>query len=430
MDRDEKRAAEIGRLLDVGMKPYDAADAEHASLQVAVIDTTKLHRRPKRGKRIAAMVAAAVVILAVGGALTATYGRSTGVSFYVEDGIGEVPAEVGHWLRTKTDERREVRFSDGSGIQIHAETETRIAQADREAVTVDLNRGSLAVHVTPHRGNRWTVRAGPFEVFVVGTRFTVGWDAARSRLDLNVATGRVRVRGPGIVADGVFVDAGNALQGDGETGVIAFGPDESLRNANLLRDTASDTESPAPELTADATPISVPSVEEDDNTVSARAMKAAETPRWKQYSLEKRFSEALALAKTRNLGRLSNTLPEKDLWLLASTARYARDAGSAALLFTTFRKRFAQSTERATAAYLLGLQATNTGGRRQEAIRWFETYLSEAPNGPLAEAALSRLIRLHQTSGARQKAARLSSEYLARFPAGPFAEQAKKASQP
>jgi TolA-binding protein len=102
---------------------------------------------------------------------------------------------------------------------------------------------------------------------------------------------------------------------------------------------------------------------------------------------------------------------------LARAARLAGrlDISKAALL--SCRRRFAGTQDAAMAAYLLGRSAAAA-----EAARWFATYLTEQPNGPLAREANGRLMEAQFGSGQREAARAQARAYLLRYPAGPHAD--------
>jgi hypothetical protein len=66
--------------------------------------------------------------------------------------------------------------------------------------------------------------------------------------------------------------------------------------------------------------------------------------------------------------------------------------------------------------------AADQSGDRAEAVKWFEVYLKEVPQGGLREQALGRLVELQKgTARGRQAAER----YLAAYPRGTYAELAR-----
>jgi hypothetical protein len=73
----------------------------------------------------------------------------------------------------------------------------------------------------------------------------------------------------------------------------------------------------------------------------------------------------------------------------------------------------------------LGKIAADQLGAGGEALRWFEEYLREAPNGALREQALGRSLELVR-HGDPARAHRAAQRYLAEYPGGAYAALAKK----
>jgi hypothetical protein len=112
--------------------------------------------------------------------------------------------------------------------------------------------------------------------------------------------------------------------------------------------------------------------------------------------------------------------PLADVVALADAARYLHDRVLAKRGLLAERSRFAGSAEARGAAFVLGRMADD-GGSRDEAIRWYDTYLAESPGGSFAAEALGRklvaLVESGDTAGARS----VAKEYLRRFPHGAHA---------
>jgi hypothetical protein len=89
------------------------------------------------------------------------------------------------------------------------------------------------------------------------------------------------------------------------------------------------------------------------------------------------------------------------------------------------RARFSWTPRAATAAFLLGRGEIDDGGSPEVARGWFETYLREANDGPLAEESLGRLMEACDKSGAQEDARRYAERYLSRYQDGLFAVLAK-----
>jgi outer membrane protein assembly factor BamD (BamD/ComL family) len=88
------------------------------------------------------------------------------------------------------------------------------------------------------------------------------------------------------------------------------------------------------------------------------------------------------------------------------------------------RSRFAGSVEARGAAFVLGRMADD-GGSRDEAIRWYDTYLAESPGGSFVAEALGRKLVALVESGDAVGARSVAKEYLRRFPHGAHAGYAR-----
>jgi TolA-binding protein len=112
-----------------------------------------------------------------------------------------------------------------------------------------------------------------------------------------------------------------------------------------------------------------------------------------------------------------------DVVALADAARYLHERGLARRGLLAERSRFPGSAEARGAAFVLGRMADDAGSR-DEAIRWYDTYLAESPRGSFAAEALGRklvaLVESSDTVGARS----VAQEYLRRFPHGAHAAYA------
>ena len=124
------------------------------------------------------------------------------------------------------------------------------------------------------------------------------------------------------------------------------------------------------------------------------------------------------------------TLSAADLQALANSARYAGQATLSLRFLQTLRRRFPATSPARTAAFLMGRVEADLRGRCSAAVRWFSTYLREAPAGPLVEAALGRRMGCYAKTGRRSLALRDARAYLKRYPRGLFAAQARRLVAP
>ncbi len=86
-----------------------------------------------------------------------------------------------------------IEFSDGSRVLLEPKASARVVRLDGPHTELALKRGKPAVSVRHREGASWTIVAGPYEVRVVGTKFTVDWQQASNAFRVAVTEGRVRV---------------------------------------------------------------------------------------------------------------------------------------------------------------------------------------------------------------------------------------------
>jgi tetratricopeptide (TPR) repeat protein len=112
--------------------------------------------------------------------------------------VGSSRGVVGHAVQASADapSASTLRFSDGSRVRLHRQARVRVESLDARGATVSLERGRASIHVQPRRKTRWTLRAGPFTVHVVGTRFGLSWEPQAQTLMLAMKRGKVWVEGP------------------------------------------------------------------------------------------------------------------------------------------------------------------------------------------------------------------------------------------
>ena len=110
---------------------------------------------------------------------------------------------------------------------------------------------------------------------------------------------------------------------------------------------------------------------------------------------------------------------------IPDAARYAHEKTLARRGLLAERTRFPGSPEARAAAFVLGRMADD-GGISDEAMRWYDQYLTESPHGSFASEALGRklvaLVRSNDTAAARA----VARAYLQRFPHGAHAAYARE----
>ena len=147
-------------------------------------------------------------------------------------------------------------------------------------------------------------------------------------------------------------------------------------------------------------------------------------PTWQALYADGEFGAAVREARAQGIDGLVASSAQDDLWRLADAARIIGDGDLAVTSLSAYRNTFAASHDARTAAYLLGRISLEQRGDAVAAARWFDTYLAEAPDGPLAEEALGRAILAYDQLGRVDDARDSARTYLDRYPEGTFASQA------
>ena len=332
----------------------------HAAPSIEPEIQTLLHRsRARRGwgrLLFAALGASALVMLAFFAA-TAWPGP---LRFTVADGTGEA-LESG-WVGAEASTPLPLRFSDGSAIDLAAGSRARVSALGFTGASLILEDGRMHVCVVHRALADWTIGAGPYSIRIVGTELDIAWHPDDSGLEVEVASGQVRVSGP---------------QLDGE------------------------------------------------QTVSAGQRLALAVPRanvdlqsWVPLAAGGEYQRALALVLRKGFESVVEASSAGELLLLSDAARIGGQPSRASASLQAVRRRFPNSDEASIAAYTLGVDAFEQERAYAEAATWFETYLRERPHGALAADALGRIVECEAFLGRRDKAEAAARQYLASYPTG------------
>jgi TolA-binding protein len=376
-------------------------------------------RSAQRGRTatLAAMGMAAMV--AAGVALFFSV-RPSEPTFWIGD---EARAgQVGAWMSPSSGASLPVSFSDGSRVVLGTNAQARVTTLAPDRADIVLERGHIKVNVKHQQARRWELRAGPFAVLVRGTRFEVQWQPERSDFALQLAHGKLEVRGPGI------------------SGVRRLSNGESLRVRQvsgkwLALDAAATAEAVLPPAAAEpvgdvsSSPRSVrgaPAVGRAVTSAKHEPALAPDVPTWQELAQSGDYVGAVAGAREIGIARILVNAPAADLLSLAQAARFAGDTGLARRALRGVRERFAGSAAAAVATYDLGRLAFDTSGRYLEAAHWFSRYLRDHPGGGLAREASGRLVEALDRSGDRRGAKEAARDYLTRYPNGPHAPLARR----
>ncbi len=365
----------------------------------------------KRGRRSTArrfVLLAATLALAA--AVAVVLMRKTSRLEY--DVAGPVVAD-GPWLAVPpSGGALSVHFSDGTEMDLGPSSKGRVSEVTGDGARVVLGAGVLQARVVHRPHARWTVAAGPYTIEVTGTAFDVGWSAAREELELSLHDGSVVVRGPSL-PDGIRVAAGQRLFARAATG-------EAQISSLLMPPPSQD----APVMEPAARAPELPRAEAPAEVHSA----PRPPPTWSEMLADGNFRGILNAAEARGVDATLSHGSLTDVVTLADAARYLQERALARRGLLAERSRFAGSAEARGAAFVLGRMADD-GGARDEAIRWYDTYLAESPRGSFVAEALGRKLVALVESGDTIGARGVARDYVARFPHGAHAAYAHDHAQ-
>jgi len=153
--------------------------------------------------------------------------------------------------------------------------------------------------------------------------------------------------------------------------------------------------------------------------------KGMDDRRWSRELALGHWDRILADAKRMGVDTALGRVSGDDLFALADAARYRRQPSLARAALLAERRRFPDSPRAQDAVFLLGRveELREHGG--QQALAWYEQYLSGAPSGPFAGEALGRKMTLAERLDGPERARPVAEEYLRRFPKGNYAGAAR-----
>ena len=317
--------------------------------------------------------------------------------------------------------RAHLVFGDGSDVLLSPGSRGRVAATTAVGAEVVLEQGRARVRVAHRDRTSWVVDAGPFAVHVTGTDFLVAWGADTETLDVWMRSGRVVVGGP-VLGDSQPLIAGQHLRArlHDATVIIDAAPEP-------VDGVASTSPGQEPVVAGVVRPTHAPFTNAPPNTSTAGS--SGPTSSWSKLVAAGDFARVLQEAEAEGVGRAVRARPLADLRALGDAARYANNASTAKKAYLSLRSRFGAGSDARTAAFLLGRFAEEQDHSSDDAIRWYDRYLAEAPGGEFAGNALGRKMLLVARSQGRDAAKSLAERYLQRFPGGPYEAAAHDLSQ-
>jgi hypothetical protein len=374
-----------------------------------------------------------------------------------------------------------VEFSDGSKIVASAGSRLRIDATNEHGARVFVERGSATAQVTHRAHSSWVFIAGPFDVHITGTRFTLAWDPREQAIDLTLHQGSVSVDSPlgsthcvlragqrfraSLAAGTMQLDNGQseALPATSAAPTNTNVPSKSkhvaasawsLRSHTQAYNTAASTTAGGKALAAKAAdqPASDGALERGSNAVAlasgksldarkgggeatehgaasqqaaARKPTDARSSDWPSLVRRGDFNAVVDAATLRGIDLTLRTASAADVRALADASRYTGHAALAERGLTALRERFPGTRQSAAAAFLLG-RTLESSGNMPEADRFYALYLTESADGEFAAEALAGHMRAVAAWKGPAAAKPVALEYLRRYRAGVHAETARR----
>jgi len=379
----------IGLLQKADPKPTEnqAAAARQFALSARQHLASQGNRSARARYGVMLVAAAALVLLAL--QFRGKLASEPALSYRTQSG-----ASVGQALDASKGPL-ELEFSDGTVVTVERGSQARVAETTSRGARFRLESGRMLFDVVPHadRGN-WLVDAGPFQVRVTGTVFSVEWLEAEDSLRVDVTRGHVVVEGAGQRRE---LGAGDSYQHRGPRAGDRSAPPSATAVA------------PEPSVVAPA-----------PSTSREHAVERSEP--WSRLVTEGKFARVIAAAERRGIANCLAACSREDLRAFSDAARLGGRPELSERALLAQRSRFAGSSDAASAAFLLGRSAEARGDA--QASTWYDRYLAEAPNGRFASDALGRKMTFTAARDPKAGAA-LAQQYLARFPAGAYAAHAQ-----
>ncbi|MEZ4446313.1 MAG: FecR family protein [Polyangiaceae bacterium] len=321
------------------------------------------------------------------------------------------PWRGGSWVtpgshHAATDRAEVLRFEDGTTVTLEPGARARVDRIDGQGADVTLEAGSLYARVTKREGAAWAFRAGDYLVKVTGTAFDLS--VRPPQVELVMHEGSVVVTGPGLrepqrVVAGerrVFPPGDEVVPDAEETDPASHGDAQGETGDVVDAGEAGDAPTTAPATSAQAV-----------ETWQARAARGDHAGAFEQVAP--------------SLDRELASLDAASLVRLATVARLSGHPDVARRVHLVIRERFPGTPSAADAAFSLGTVAFSRD--TNEASKWFQIALAEAPSGGLAASARGRLLELAIRRGDAKAAA---EDYLRHHPDGPHAALARDALAP
>jgi TolA-binding protein len=367
--------------------------------------------RERRRWQALYVAAAAVLLLVVGVATSRFLARPKPLAMSFD---GAELRQDG-FVRAAAEGQPSVRFSDGTRIGLGESASLRVRSIDARGARIAVE-GQIRADVVHAPLAGWVFEAGPFVIDVKGTTFALAWSRAEGRLDLRLERGLLAIHTP-FTSEPIALSGGQRLvatAGDKRFLISALTAPEA---SGAAADGADGVAAPVGAPAIPATPVA------SSSGVAAPQGSTAARSAWAERFAAGDFRAIVAEAESRGLDAALAQRGLEELGLLADAARYTGKTGLARRALLSERQRFAKSGRAIDAAFMLG--RLEEPGDAEEAARWYDRYLADAPRGSYAAEALGRKMMLVERLRGAAAARSLAEEYAKKYPQGPHARSAQ-----
>jgi hypothetical protein len=306
-----------------------------------------------------------------------------------------------------------VRFSEGTEFTVQRGSRLRIAEAGAKTVKAVLEVGASRVRIAGHSPVGFRIEAGPFSVSPSAVAsLMVEW-LADELLRVIIFEGETAVYG---TPSPLKLHAGQQVSANARDGTVKVGPVAAPAVFGSAIPEVRN-EAPPPLPTEEPAPLLAPALP----SAGASARRAS----WSDAVAAGDYAGVLRDAERRGINSVLADAPLADLVAVADAARLSGRIEIGKRALAAERSRFARTSAAKDAAFFLGRIADDQEHASGSALSWYETYLSEAPQGHFAAEALGRRMVAIARHSDRVAAREAAVEYLKRFPKGPHATFAR-----
>lgn len=425
LNRQSDLAGGIGPWLDA-TATVPSRESSVGGLRQAVMAGVERRQQNRRRMALASAVAGASLVVVLGLRLWVATPVSNAIQFHLLPGNGL--GQVGAYVAPTANAPLDLKFSEGSVVELEPGARARVAATTARGATVLLETGRADVDVVHRNKAEWTIMAGPYSVRVHGTSFSVEFDPKSQLFELVMRSGIVTVEGPGI-SQPVEIRGAQRFVHRAGLGLDSAEPSARLGVTAAQNNVGTTGLVPVPDAT---NPLALGNGAVTLPVVTPKTfVPSTVTSSGLNWDAQVRRGEYLAVlrdAEARGLSRVLSTANSGELLALANAARFSGRTDVGRDAYNAIRQRFLGTPASVSAAFLLG--RLMEGSSPVEARRWYERYEQDAPKGALAAEAMGRRLVLTQTIGSRAEVQRLAEDYLGRFPDGPYAGVARKIIAP